>query len=64
VDCHAPAEIGNGRVRGGASVACTECHRYHNGDHPTQGLGATARRGVTGMSLEQFLSGETPSRPR
>ena len=37
-------------------MACTECHRYHNGDHPFQGVGAAARRGAAELSLERFLS--------
>ncbi len=41
VSCHAPPGTRDGRQRGGAGVACTECHRYHNGDHPGQGIGAT-----------------------
>ena len=55
--CHAPE---GGRVPsqpGGASTACTECHRYHNGDQPEQGLGARARRGAIEHTLESFLRG-------
>ena len=55
VACHAPA--GAVPVPGGASTACTECHRYHNDDHPEQGLGAKARRGEIEQTLKQFLSG-------
>jgi hypothetical protein len=62
VDCHAPAETRGGRPHGGAGVACVECHRYHGGDHPQQGLGAAARRGVADLSLEQFLDGRAASR--
>jgi hypothetical protein len=57
VDCHAPPSTRQGRQRGGAGVACTECHRYHNGDHRGQGVGAPARRGTAEMTLDQFLSG-------
>ena len=32
--CHAP---------GGVRHGCTDCHAYHNGDHPLQGRGAKAR---------------------
>jgi len=64
VQCHAPAQTVGGRPRGGAGVACTECHRYHNGDHAAQGVGATARRGAAKMSIEQFLSGVPPVRDR
>jgi hypothetical protein len=38
--CHAPA----GRNAGGARNNCTECHRYHNGDNPLQGIGAEERQ--------------------
>jgi len=64
VECHAPAQSSAGRARGGAGVACTECHRYHNGDHPAQGVGARARRGAARMSIERFLSGGPPLRDR
>jgi hypothetical protein len=33
--CHSPA--------GGVRSDCTECHNYHHGDKPWQGLGAAAR---------------------
>ena len=38
VACHAPAGSLLTGQPGGASTACTECHRYHNGDQPDQGL--------------------------
>jgi hypothetical protein len=60
VGCHAPATISDGRQQGGAGVSCVECHRYHNGDHPAQGVGARARRGTLEKTVEQFLSGELP----
>ncbi len=31
-ECHAPARIENGVPIGGIRDACTDCHRYHNGD--------------------------------
>jgi hypothetical protein len=62
VGCHAPASNRDGQVRGGVSRACTECHRYHNGGHPAQGVGASARRGAAAMSLERFLSGGAATR--
>ncbi|MFI5458063.1 MAG: hypothetical protein ACHRXM_21720 [Isosphaerales bacterium] len=64
VECHSPARSSEGRARGGAGVACTECHRYHNGDHPAQGIGARARQGAARMSIEQFLNGVSPVRDR
>jgi hypothetical protein len=60
--CHAPPSTRAGRSSGGAGMACTECHRYHNGDHPFQGVGAAARRGAAELSLERFLNGGTDSR--
>ncbi len=62
--CHWAA---GGRQTGqlaGASAACTECHRYHNGDHPRHGKGAAARRGAAALSIEQFQSGGADGRPR
>jgi hypothetical protein len=55
VQCHAPAAAGSG----GARFDCAECHRYHNGDAPLQGVGAAAR-GVPDdrtMDMHQFLRG-------
>ena len=57
VNCHAPSTTEGGQPQGGAGTSCVECHLYHNGDHPAQGKGATARRGSVEMSLEQFLNG-------
>jgi nitrate/TMAO reductase-like tetraheme cytochrome c subunit len=42
---------------GGADASCVECHRYHNIDHPAQGIGAAARRSKAEMTVEQFLGG-------
>jgi hypothetical protein len=56
IKCHAPA--GNLFAQtAGASAACVECHRYHNGDNSHQGLGASARRGKPDLAIEQFLRG-------
>jgi hypothetical protein len=59
--CHSPARSEQGAIHGGASTACTECHRYHNGDSPRQGAGASARRGSTERSIERFLRGIPPA---
>ena len=65
VDCHAPAGTRDGGgPLGGAGVACVECHRYHNGDHTRQGMGAASRRGMAELSLEKFLEGGAASRSR
>lgn len=59
--CHAPRSHGGGTPTGGASTACTECHRYHNGDAPLQGVGARARSVEADQRLDihRFLSGNT-----
>ena len=44
--CHAP---------GGVRHACTDCHAYHNGDHPLEGRGAKARYPQEPKGLEAFL---------
>ena len=57
VTCHSPAGTLRAGQPGGASTSCTECHRYHNGENPEQGLGARARRGALEQTLESFLGG-------
>jgi hypothetical protein len=53
VQCHAPkAKAGTL----GARHNCTECHRYHNGEHPTQGIGAAKRRPKKLRDIDDFLS--------
>jgi hypothetical protein len=42
-DCHAPATVDHGKPHGGARFDCAECHLYHNGDKPLQGIGAQSR---------------------
>jgi predicted CXXCH cytochrome family protein len=61
IRCHGPASGGDDEVHGGAGDSCTECHRYHNGDDPLQGKGATAR-GVDALrTIDQFLGGARKS---
>ncbi|MFM8274683.1 MAG: hypothetical protein ACKODX_20460 [Gemmata sp.] len=62
--CHSPAgtEVkfkadGKEIVGGGARHACTDCHRYHNGDQPLQGRGAAARDTAKPLSLTEWLDG-------
>ncbi len=44
-ECHAPEQKKGGRiVAGGVRFDCVECHRYHNGVRPQQGIGALARQ--------------------
>jgi hypothetical protein len=62
--CHAPRREDNGVVSGGVRFHCTECHRYHNGAHPLQGIGAAARAPAERRGLEDFLRGTFPEPPR
>lgn len=61
--CHAPkgttVELPTGQTVSAAGVrhACTDCHRYHNGDHPRQGMGAPARNPAAPLDLSDFLRG-------
>jgi hypothetical protein len=61
--CHAPTGTkvlmpdGSKIVGGGARHACTDCHRYHNGDLPLQGRGADARFTREPLNLEKWLKG-------
>jgi len=58
--CHAPQSNHDGKIHGGARFDCTECHRYHHGDNPLQGIGA-AKRGVTvKRDIDGFLQGKSP----
>ncbi len=53
VQCHAP----RAGAAGGARTDCVECHRYHNGDMPLQGIGAPARNPRPELDVQEFLSG-------
>lgn len=55
--CHAPPTHSGGMAHGGARFNCTECHRYHNGDHPLQGIGARSRDAKDKLKVQQFLKG-------
>ncbi len=60
--CHSPAQRSSGDlVRGGVDFSCVECHRYHNGEHPLQGLGAVARTATHERSIGEFLRGVVSS---
>ena len=48
--CHAPAA--------GVRHACTDCHRYHNGDRPLQGLGSPRRDPAAPLDINQWLQGK------
>jgi hypothetical protein len=63
VKCHAPASGWLGAGPGGVSTSCVECHRYHNGDHPEQNLGAKARRGELEWTISELLGGVPQSKP-
>lgn len=56
VQCHAPLTTSGGRQFGGVRHDCTECHRYHNGDHALQGLGAGQRDPKTRRGIDAFLN--------
>jgi hypothetical protein len=60
VQCHAPQRHEGGKLVGGARFDCTECHRYHHGDAPLEGLGAGARGPGEKLTVQQFLSGSNP----
>lgn len=60
-ECHAPAS-GHGESRkGGARFDCVECHRYHNGDRPLQGIGAKNRAVNQTATIGTFRSGRFPA---
>lgn len=58
--CHAPLQKAAGKVRGGARFDCVECHRYHNGDHPRQGVGALAQDARVEGTIVEFLNRSGP----
>ena len=55
VQCHAPTAK-TGTL--GARHNCTECHRYHNGELSTQGIGAARRSPKKLRDVDNFLSGK------
>ena len=62
--CHTPARSEGGwlpwsasTTTGGVDHDCTECHTYHNGDHATQGRGASAEDATRERTIAQFLLG-------
>jgi hypothetical protein len=57
LQCHAPQRREGGKLVGGARSDCTECHSYHHGDAPLQGLGAGALQPRERLTIQQFLSG-------
>ncbi|MBI3411763.1 MAG: hypothetical protein HY040_25815 [Planctomycetes bacterium] len=55
LQCHAPRGVISGKLQGGVRFDCVECHRYHNGDHPWQGL-AAPKRGVEKLqSIDELI---------
>jgi hypothetical protein len=54
--CHAPEKAEVGGVR----HDCTECHNYHHGANPLQGLGAAARDPAKKGDAKQLLQGKVP----
>ena len=55
--CHGPARKEGGKQVAGVRHDCTECHSYHHGAAPLQGLGAAARDPKTPLSVGDFLRG-------
>lgn len=51
VKCHAPK---SGTV-GGVRHNCTECHQYHHGEQPLQGIGAAQRNPREPQTIQNFL---------
>jgi hypothetical protein len=62
--CHAPARRTSAGPQGGVRHDCVECHRYHNGDAPLQGLGSAHRDPPDSLRLgaDAFLRGTPPNR--
>ena len=57
LQCHAPRSGSGAAAKGGVRFACVECHSYHHGDGPLQGLGAGARNPRQRLTAQDFLSG-------
>ncbi|HEY3787781.1 MAG TPA: cytochrome c3 family protein, partial [Urbifossiella sp.] len=61
--CHAAAgtavNLGNGMIADAAGIrhSCSDCHRYHNGDHPLQGMGAPKRDPADPLNLGDWMKG-------
>jgi len=61
--CHAPAgqvvERPDGQTATAAGIrhSCVDCHRYHNGDRPLQGLGAAKRDPADPLTLSEWFRG-------
>jgi nitrate/TMAO reductase-like tetraheme cytochrome c subunit len=55
LQCHAPPTQAGGKLRGGARFDCTECHRYHNGDHSREGVGAGRRAPRKPRDVDRLL---------
>ncbi len=64
--CHSPAgtsvALADGTTirGGGVRHQCTDCHAYHNGDHPREGRAAPARLPAKPLDLKSFLRGTNP----
>jgi hypothetical protein len=48
---------------GGVRHNCTDCHRYHNGDHGLQGRGAAVWPPARPLNLGEFLRGQKDTPP-
>lgn len=62
--CHADSgqsiELPGGptAIAAGIRHSCVDCHRYHNGDRPMQGLGSRKRDPAEPLDLGQWLNGK------
>lgn len=60
IQCHGPLQrdTKSDRVFGGVRYGCTDCHLYHNQDHPLQGPGSAWRDTANPkLTIQQFLRG-------
>jgi hypothetical protein len=62
--CHAKAgttvPLPDGQMASAAGIrhSCVDCHRYHNGDRPLQGLGSPRRDPVQPLNLNEWFQGK------
>ena len=60
--CHAPSSssgrwVSSNVAEGGVRFDCTECHKYHDADHPLKGKGALSEAGTSVRDVAAFLKG-------
>ncbi|CAN5259381.1 hypothetical protein BH11PLA2_BH11PLA2_11310 [soil metagenome] len=57
-ECHAPQRTVGGKITGGVRHACTDCHDYHQVDHPATRLQDALNPKKSMGSFESFLNGK------